>query len=103
MRRPSSAAALIAAVLALFVGCDGGRGSKTTTAAAEPEALTFVGSDACAECHAAAAAAWRGSQHARAMQVADPNTVRGDFAAAGFATRDGRYVVHAAGPDGAPA
>src|SRR5215470_3972083 len=105
MRRRNSAAALIAVALALAaVGCDERRGSATKTTAAAPEAaLAFVGSDACAGCHAAAAAAWRGSQHARAMQVADPNTVLGDFAQAEFAVHDGHYVVHAAGPDGAPA
>ena len=103
MRR-SSAAALITVALALASGCDGRRDREAETAKTPPAAaLAFVGSDTCAECHAAAAAAWRGSQHARAMQVAGSNTVRGDFAQAEFAAHDGRYVVHAAGPDGAPA
>jgi tetratricopeptide (TPR) repeat protein len=71
----------------------------------------YVGSEACASCHAAQAAAWRGSQHERAMQEANAGTVRGDFGdvsfsahgvATRFARRDGAYVVSAAGEDGKP-
>src|SRR5262245_56813850 len=106
MRR-SSAAALIAA-LALAAACDDGRDTKTTPAPAssaagsEPE-LAFVGSAACAECHADAAAAWRGSQHAHAIAPAEPNDLRGDCTQAEFRTREGGYFVHAPGPDGKPA
>ena len=95
---PRSSATLLIAV-ALAVGC---KPEAPPAPVAEP-ALEFVGSEACAACHAEAVAAWRGSQHAHAIALADPNSVRGDFAQAEFALRDGRYVVHTAGPDGAPA
>jgi tetratricopeptide (TPR) repeat protein len=69
----------------------------------------FVGSEACASCHAAQSAAWRGSQHARAMQEASAHTVLGDFRDAAFRhagtthrffTRDGRFLVRTDGADG---
>jgi hypothetical protein len=70
---------------------------------------TFVGSAACAECHADEYEAWRGSQHAIAMEVADERTVLGDFDDAKFSyfgitsrffRRDGRFMVRTDGPDG---
>ncbi len=72
----------------------------------------FVGAASCASCHPHEAAAWRRSQHARAMQEATPDTVEGDFAAPPlrlgastfrFAARDGRDDVTTEGPDGEPA
>lgn len=69
----------------------------------------YVGSQACAECHAREAAAWQGSQHSVAMQVADERTVLGNFDNASiehFGTtsrmfrKDGRFVVHTDGADG---
>ncbi len=69
----------------------------------------YVGSPACAECHRATFDAWAGSQHARAMQVADPKTVLGNFRNARFTyagttstffTRGGKYFVRTDGPDG---
>ena len=71
-----------------------------TQAAPPPAALEFVGSDACASCHPSEATAWRGSQHARAMQVADPKTVLASTAGDGLRARDGGFVLHAAGPGG---
>jgi tetratricopeptide (TPR) repeat protein len=76
--------------------------------AAGPPAA-YVGSQACSKCHAAESTAWRESQHAVAMQVADERTVLGDFADAKFEhfgvtstffRRDGRFVVRTDGPDG---
>lgn len=73
---------------------------------------TFVGSAACATCHRVEADAWRTSQHAVAMQVANDATVRADFAGATFragdvesrfAKRDGRFFARTGGADGAPA
>ncbi|MFM7625875.1 MAG: multiheme c-type cytochrome, partial [Gammaproteobacteria bacterium] len=70
---------------------------------------TFVGSAACAECHRAEHAAWKGSQHERAMQHATPDTVLGDFSGASytrdgvtstFFKRDGKFVIRTDGPDG---
>ena len=69
----------------------------------------FVGSEACAECHRAEHVAWKGSQHARAMQAASAATVRGDFRGTSFIyasvrstflERDGRFFVRTDGPDG---
>ncbi len=69
----------------------------------------FVGSLACAACHAKETSAWQGSQHRVAMQVADEKTVRGNFNAARlsyagvtstFTKRDGKFFVRTDGPDG---
>ena len=63
----------------------------------------------CAECHAKEQAAWHGSDHDLAMQVAGENAVLGDFANAQFKyagttttflRRDGKFVVNTDGPDG---
>ncbi len=68
----------------------------------------FVGRAACAECHAGQLAAWTGSDHDRAMDVATDATVLGNFDNASFthsdmttvfSRRDGRFIVHTDGPD----
>jgi predicted CXXCH cytochrome family protein len=78
-------------------------------APSDAPAAEFVGSAACASCHASEHAAWSRSQHARAMQHATAQTVLGDFNDARF-TFDGitstffrrgdRYFVRTDGPDG---
>ncbi len=79
------------------------------TGKAVASSATFVGSTACAGCHAVQHAAWTTSQHARAMQHASGATVLGDFndakytrdgVTSTFFTRDGRYYVRTDGPDG---
>ena len=69
----------------------------------------WVGSDACARCHATQHRAWRGSHHDLAMQPASEATVLGDFegrhfqhqgTASRFFRRDGGYWVETEGPDG---
>ncbi len=69
----------------------------------------FVGREQCISCHEQAYEAWRGSDHDHAMTVASDSTVRGDFDDAVFVyrgdttrfyRRDGKYYVHAEGPDG---
>jgi Flp pilus assembly protein TadD len=69
----------------------------------------FVGSAECKTCHAQETAAWASSQHARAMQHATAETIRGDFNDAkltfdgltsSFFKRDGKYFVRTDGPDG---
>ena len=76
---------------------------------APPAPPTFVGIGKCAGCHPRETEAYRGSDHARAMQAAGPDTVLGDFRAATFSsggtsatfsTRDGKYFVRTDGPDG---
>jgi tetratricopeptide (TPR) repeat protein len=78
-------------------------------AAVQADAATFLGSDACRDCHAAEHAAWSGSQHDRAMQHATDATVLGNFGddtfeARGvlsrFYRRDDRFFVRTDGPDG---
>jgi len=80
-----------------------------TGPAAEVGAASYVGSAACRDCHAQEYQAWRGSQHAVAMQVADESTVLGDFSGvryrnrgvtSEFFRRDGKFVVRTDGPDG---
>jgi Flp pilus assembly protein TadD len=74
-----------------------------------PSAAEFVGSVACADCHAAEYERWRASQHAVAMQVAEESTVLGNFDGARFRNfgvtseffrRDGKFIVRTDGPDG---
>ena len=69
----------------------------------------YVGSERCAACHRRQFAAWRTSQHARALQHATTATVLGRFDGAQFAKdgvtttfliRDGRFLIDTAGPDG---
>ena len=69
----------------------------------------FVGRPVCAECHADVVERFAGSHHDRAMQVAEPETVLGDFDAASFdhygvtssfSRRGGSFVVNTDGPDG---
>ena len=75
----------------------------------EAQAPAYIGSEACAECHADTASAWAGSHHAWAWNQPSEATVLGDFDDAvvrrkgvitRFFRRDGRYVVETDGPDG---
>jgi len=86
--------------------------APVSAAAPPPAAATYVGTAACAECHAKEHGAWQGSQHDRAMQPATEKTVLGDFASARFTfagststffRRDGKFFVNTDGPDGKPA
>jgi predicted CXXCH cytochrome family protein len=70
---------------------------------------TFIGSTACAGCHAQAARAWQDSHHALARQRATPASVLGDFNQArvdhhgqrtDFYRQGARYVVRTEGADG---
>ena len=100
---------LIAGALAL-VGCgqDPVPASRPTPAATL--APQFVGSEACADCHAAEYADWTESHHDLAMQVADETTVLGNFEQASFEyfgstteffRKDGNFVVRTANANGA--
>lgn len=87
-------------------------GAPDVPAAADVQASplpTYVGSAACAGCHAEAASAWQGSQHARAMQPAQGDAVLAKVDGRGFrhrggetrfAGRDGKLFVNTAGQDG---
>jgi len=82
----------------------------TPARAADPAPESgFVGSTACAACHAKESSAWQGSRHRAAMQVADSKTMLGNFNGARFTSagvtstftkRDGKFFVRTDGPDG---
>ena len=100
------AAGVLAAVVAHLRR---GTASREVVAPGAPIAAEFVGSEACASCHRAEHDAWKGSQHARAMQHATGESVRGDFGGktfnyAGvrstFSRRDSHFIVRTDGPDG---
>lgn len=85
--------------------------AQTTTAPAMGPAPAFVGSETCATCHEREHAAWQGSQHAHAMAHARGTAVLGRFDGATFVkddvtttftSRDGKFFVRTAGPDGKP-
>jgi hypothetical protein len=72
-------------------------------------AADYVGGKVCAQCHAKAYEAWKGSHHDLAMQAAEERTVLGDFGGVKFTyagttttffRRDGRYMVRTDGRDG---
>ncbi len=72
-------------------------------------AANYVGGKMCAACHAKEQAAWTGSHHQLAMQVASDNTVLGNFGGAKYSyagvtstffKRDGKFFVNTDGPDG---
>lgn len=84
--------------------------APTPPAAASPPAH-YVGTQACASCHAKETQAWQSSHHALAMQVANEQTIEGHFegtlkqdgAVAGFSRRGNAYLVKTDSPDGKPA
>jgi tetratricopeptide (TPR) repeat protein/Zn finger protein HypA/HybF involved in hydrogenase expression len=116
--RAFAIAALLAAAMLGALAWQIGRGpdsalesSKGSPAAPIVPAVAadFVGSDSCKACHTQEYAAWTSSQHARAMQHATADTVRGDFndakftfdrVTSSFFRRDGKYFVRTDGPDG---
>jgi predicted CXXCH cytochrome family protein len=72
-------------------------------------ALSFVGSEACADCHQSETALWKQSQHKHAMQHATTASVLGDFDNATFDyygvrsrffKKDNKFFVETDGPDG---
>ena len=76
----------------------------------EPEPMAeFVGRDKCIECHKEAWEKWRGSYHDLAMDIANEETVQGDFddsiftnegVTSKFYQRDGKFFVYTEGPGG---
>jgi predicted CXXCH cytochrome family protein len=103
-------AALLVILVAAALGC--GRDAPVPASQQAPPPAAFVGGAVCAGCHEPQARAFRGSDHERAMQLADPTTVLGDFKDARvthrgvtstFTRRDGKFVVRTEGPDGKPA
>ncbi len=107
----AGAVALVAAIAA-GVAFWAQRDGSVVTAPPAPVAVAaakYTGSAQCAGCHAREHAAWKDSDRDLAMQVADGNSVLGDFANAKFSyagttstfsRRGGRYYVNTDGPDG---
>ncbi len=100
-------AATTAAVCVFLTACEP---PESPPQALPPPAATFVGSEACAACHAGAFERWSGSHHDLAMRTPGPATVVGDFGDTSF-TKDGvttrfrregdGYFVDTDGPSGA--
>jgi predicted CXXCH cytochrome family protein len=65
----------------LIAGC---ASKEPSPGPASLDTLAFVGRDVCAECHQDAALSWAGSDHDRAMEVAAPEVVLGNFSDASF-------------------
>ncbi len=81
----------------------------TPPSSSSARGVSYVGTKACADCHADEYGAWQGSDHARAMQHANAQTVLGNFAGVKFTyagvtstfhQRDGKFFVNTDGPDG---
>lgn len=80
---------------------------KNTTQLAEAQ---YVGGDKCIDCHLKEYSDWQGSDHDNAMDVATPESVKGDFndvifrsangTESSFYKRDGKYFVKTPGPGG---
>jgi tetratricopeptide (TPR) repeat protein len=103
--------ALASLISLILAGCQQAEPPARTRAASAPPSPTFVGSATCAGCHPTETAAFRDSDHARAMQAATPQTVLGNFEQAHvsahgvtstFVRRDGKFYVRTEGPDGKP-
>src|SRR5262245_37660716 len=103
------AGALLAAAVVAWLAFQGGVPSLTPPVPPADRAA-YVPNDACLECHAEQAKRWAPSHHSKAMAPATEATVLGDFGGAEFARdgvvsrffrRDGKFVVHTDGPDGA--
>ena len=103
----------VAAAIAYVELADRRSPLPATSPAAPPAttlpAATYVGGQTCTSCHANEHAAWSGSHHDLAMQVADDKSVLGNFADAKFSSagitstffrRGGKFFVNTDGPDG---
>ena len=109
---PTARATLVAlSLLTATLGCERSEAPPAPSAPAAAPELTFAGAAKCAGCHPKEAEAHRGSDHALAMQPANPQTVLGDFRDAvfrhrgvttTFLWRDEKFLVRTDGPDGKP-
>jgi Tfp pilus assembly protein PilF len=96
----------------LYLWYSGSRSNPLSRGADKQTSLlagSYVGAQVCAGCHGLEYEAWKGSQHALAMQHANGQTVLGNFNDAKFAyegitskffKRDGKFYVNTDGPDG---
>jgi predicted CXXCH cytochrome family protein len=102
-------AALALAAWYFFAGRQPGESASTAGSETVAVAAAYVGSQSCAQCHAAESKAWQASQHAGAMQHATERAVLGNFDDATynfqgiqsrFFRRDGKYFIRTDGSDG---
>ncbi|MGR5306464.1 multiheme c-type cytochrome [Vibrio mediterranei] len=84
-------------------------GFTSSSVSSELEGASFVGSDACIECHAKEVESWIGSDHERAMDHATSESVLADFNNVQFKyqgntnrfyKKDDEFWVNIQGPDG---
>ncbi|NOY38290.1 MAG: tetratricopeptide repeat protein [Chlorobi bacterium] len=83
---------------------------KHHDAANRERVATYTGGDQCIDCHLKEYNEWKGSDHDNAMDVARPESVRGNFnhavfkaldgTVSRFYTRDHKYYVETPGPGG---
>ncbi|REK18021.1 MAG: hypothetical protein DWQ42_21040 [Planctomycetota bacterium] len=102
-RRGALALVALAGCATLAIGAD------WYLAVPKTEVASYVGRQTCAECHQQEVQAWTGSHHDRAMDLATPETVLGDFddavleyqgVTSKMFRRDGAYFINTEGPDG---
>lgn len=83
------------------------QGKKTLSP--KEDAPTFVGREKCKDCHKPEYDKWQNSHHDKAMDVATPDTVLGDFnntqfthqgVTSRFFTKNGQFFVNTMGPGG---
>jgi predicted CXXCH cytochrome family protein len=94
---------------AMALGCDNAEQTAPSGQSTESVAAEFVGGTVCVTCHADETALWRGSHHDDALQVANSDTVLGDFddtefvyadTTTSFFSRGDERWVETDGPDG---
>ena len=78
-RSPAEAFLQISAVTMLAAAGCSGPPEPVSPVAQNADPPEFVGSEACVDCHAAQYSEWQGSHHELAMQVANEQTILGDF------------------------
>jgi predicted CXXCH cytochrome family protein len=105
---------VLAASVSALLACSAGEEIPKPQAPRHPAPVQersagFAGGASCIECHEEAYRIWSGSHHDLAMQVANEETVLGDFDNASFThfgvtsrffERAGRFFVETEGPDG---
>lgn len=107
----TAVALFVTSVVILRVSNRAGRYAANRRSSSTALAATFVGASTCRRCHELESKLWKGSHHALAMQTASASTVLGDFnnvsvsssggVTSRFFRRDGKFMVHTEGPDGA--
>ena len=79
---------IIIIVLISFVSCKEDSYAPVVSNGLAGGEKVFIGSEACASCHAAEFKDWKGSHHDLSMQIADSSTVLADFNNTTFKSKD---------------